>query len=62
MSKTKQKLVRLNSPQAAQEMQDEIFRKMSPADKKIKLAADLWRLAKAIDGDKIDFRNGTVKK
>ncbi|OGD33110.1 hypothetical protein A3C78_02480 [Candidatus Azambacteria bacterium RIFCSPHIGHO2_02_FULL_45_18] len=46
MPKTKQK--------SAQDIQDEIFRKMS-SDRKIKLAADLWRLAKAIDSDKIKY-------
>ena len=39
----------------AQEIQDEIFRKMS-ADKKLEVAAKLWLLAKALDPDKVDFR------
>ena len=33
--------------QSAQEMQNDIFRRM-PAERKIKLAADFWRLAGAI--------------
>ena len=40
---------------SAQDIQDDVFRKMS-ADKKLKIAAGLWLLAKAIDPDKIDFR------
>ena len=44
----------------AQEIQDDIFRKMS-ANRKIKLGSDLWRLAKSLDSDKIDFRiNGSA--
>ena len=44
----------------AQSIQDEIFKKMS-ADQKIKLGSDLWRLAKSLDSDKIDFRiNGSA--
>jgi len=43
----------------AQEIQDSIFRKMS-VDRKIKLGSGFWRLAKTLDGDKIDFRiNGS---
>ena len=40
---------------SAQDIQDDIFRKMS-ADKKLEVAAGLWLLAKALDPDKIDFR------
>lgn len=36
----------------AQDIQDEIFRKMS-AEKKISVGFQLWRLAKTIVGDKI---------
>ncbi|TSC88034.1 MAG: hypothetical protein G01um10147_265 [Microgenomates group bacterium Gr01-1014_7] len=44
----------------AQQVQDEIFRKMS-ADRKIKLGSSMWRLAKELAGDKIDFRiNGSA--
>lgn len=38
----------------AQEMQDKIFRKMS-ADQKIKLGSQLWRLAKDLVGNKINY-------
>ena len=41
--------------QSAQDIQDDMFRKMS-ADKKLEVAAKLWLLAKALDADKIDFR------
>ena len=41
--------------QSAQDIQDDIFRKMS-ADKKLEIAARLWLLAKALNPDKIDFR------
>lgn len=34
-----------------QEMQDDIFRKMS-ADRKIEVASQLWRLARTLIGDK----------
>lgn len=37
-----------------QEIQDEIFRKMS-ADKKIKLGSQLWQLAKSLAGNKINY-------
>jgi len=44
----------------AQQIQDEIFRKMS-ANRKVKLGSDMWRLAKALNGEKIDFRvNGST--
>ncbi len=43
------------SKKSAQDLQDEIFRRMS-ADKKLEVASGLWRLAKALDPDKIDFR------
>ena len=42
------------STKTAQEIQDEIFKKMS-ADEKIKLGADLWKLAKELDRNKIDY-------
>ncbi|MBI3443028.1 MAG: hypothetical protein HY007_04645 [Candidatus Sungbacteria bacterium] len=41
--------------QTAQDIQDGIFQKMS-ADKKLKIAAKLWLLAKALNPEKIDFR------
>lgn len=40
----------------AQHLQNEIFRKMD-ADKKILLGSQLWRLAKALAGDKINYAN-----
>lgn len=44
----------------AQQVQDSIFRKMS-VNRKIKLGSNMWRLAKALNGDKIDFRiNGSA--
>jgi len=42
---------------SAQDRQDNIFRKMT-ADRKIEVASELWKLGKALDGNKIDFRNG----
>lgn len=43
--------------QSAQNIQDEIFRKMS-ADEKIKLGSWFWRLAKDLVGDKIRYDRG----
>ncbi|MBI2577290.1 MAG: hypothetical protein HYV77_00390 [Candidatus Wildermuthbacteria bacterium] len=37
-----------------QEIQDEIFRKMS-ADEKLKVGADLWRLAREIAPEKVRY-------
>lgn len=37
-----------------QDMQDEIFRAMS-ADRKLEVAAGLWKLARELDGVKIDY-------
>jgi len=37
-----------------QEIQDEIFRKMS-ADQRVAFGSRLWRLAKALDSEKIDY-------
>jgi len=45
---------------SAQDRQDDIFRKMS-ADKKIKLGADLWLLAKELSGDKINYGTNRPK-
>ena len=39
---------------SAQGRQDDIFRKM-PADKKLKVAASLWLLAKELAGEKINY-------
>jgi len=38
----------------SQIIQDKIFRKM-PADKKVELGSQLWRLAKDLVGDKINY-------
>lgn len=42
------------SKMSAQEMQDEIFRNMS-ADEKLKLAAGLWKLGRALNQDKANY-------
>lgn len=39
---------------SAQEVQDDIFRRMS-ADRKVELGAELWKLAKDLVGDKIHY-------
>lgn len=44
----------------AQSIQDKIFRKMS-ADKKVKLGAELWKLAKELVGDKINYARSRSK-
>lgn len=44
----------------AQEVQDEIFQKMS-ADRKIELGAQLWQLAKTLTGNKIHYETGRSK-
>lgn len=51
----KAKLKKSFQGKSAQDIQDDIFRKMS-ADKKLEVAAGLWQLAKALDPKKIDFR------
>lgn len=43
-----------NRKKTAQEIQDDIFRRMS-ADKKIALGTQLWKLARAIVGNKINY-------
>lgn len=60
MPKAKQKMIRLNSPQAAQEMQDEIFRKMS-AEESIRLSGKFYQFARILNklGDDYDGTNGT---
>lgn len=42
------------SKKSAQDIQDDIFRKMS-ADKKVELGSQFWRLAKDLVGDKITY-------
>ncbi|MBI2062361.1 MAG: hypothetical protein HYT64_01590 [Candidatus Yanofskybacteria bacterium] len=43
-----------NNKKSAQEIQDEIFRKM-PADKKLELGSRLWLLAKELTKDKPNY-------
>lgn len=38
----------------AQEIQDDIFRKMS-VERKLEVSAQLWQLAKTLAGDKINY-------
>lgn len=45
---------------SSQERQDEIFKKMS-ADRKIEVASQLWKLAKELDGDKINYGTNRSK-
>lgn len=40
----------------AQDIQDEIFRNM-PAEKKLELGAQLWRMAMLLSGNKIKYEN-----
>ena len=42
------------SKKSAQDIQDDIFRKMS-ASRKLEVASLLWRLGKNLSGDKIDY-------
>lgn len=44
----------------AQDIQDEMFRKMS-ADRKVELGAQLWKLAKELVGDKINYARSRPK-
>ena len=45
---------------SAQDIQDEIFRKMS-ADKKIELASKLWLLGKELTNNKINYGRNRSK-
>lgn len=45
----------------AQQIQDEIFRKMS-ADQKIKLGSELWRFAKEVSGGRIFYSYDEIPK
>lgn len=49
-TRLKQKLIR----KPFQEIQDDIFRKMS-ADRKMEISSQLWRLAKDLAGGKINY-------
>ncbi len=44
----------INRKKTAQEIQDDIFRKMS-ADERIKVGSQLWRLAKELVGKKVSY-------
>ena len=44
----------------AQQIQDDIFRRMS-VNRRIKFGSSMWKFAKELAGDKIDFRmNGST--
>lgn len=58
--KMKKKMVSINSPQTAQEIQDEIFRKMS-ADRKVLLGSQFWRLGKELANKKISYGTNRSK-
>jgi len=49
------KLIKKFMGKSAQDIQDDIFRRMS-ADRRIEVASQLWRLAKELDHEKIDYR------
>ena len=42
------------SNKSPQDIQDDIFKKMSP-DKRIEYGSQLWKLAKSLVGDKINY-------
>ena len=44
---------------SGQEIQDEIFQKMT-VDQKIAFGSRLWRLAKELDSDKIDYGSNRI--
>ena len=48
------KLMNKREEKTSQEVQDDIFRRMS-ADKKIELGSQLWQLGKDLVGDKINY-------
>jgi len=50
----------IKKTRSAQEMQDDIFRKMS-ADKKVELGSAFWRLAKDLVGNKINYGTNRPK-
>lgn len=49
-----------SNKKSAQEIQDEIFRKMTP-DKKIELGSRLWLLAKELAKEKVCYGNNRPK-
>ena len=50
------KILKISDKKSAQEIQDEIFRKMS-ADRKLEISSQLWQLAEELAGNKV--RHGT---
>ncbi|MBI4708863.1 MAG: hypothetical protein HY764_01505 [Candidatus Portnoybacteria bacterium] len=52
------KFKQIKKRRTAQEIQDDIFRTMS-ADRKIDVGSQLWRLAKELVGNKINYNHGT---
>lgn len=44
----------MTKKKSAQDIQDDIFRKMS-ADRKVEIGSQLWLLAKELDEHKIDY-------
>jgi len=56
------KELKIKIKKSAQEMQDEIFRKMT-VDQKLELAVGLWRLGRELSADKINYaRNHRPQK
>ncbi|MFA6917765.1 MAG: hypothetical protein WC285_02930 [Candidatus Gracilibacteria bacterium] len=51
----------IKTTKTAQDIQDDVFRKMS-ADKKLEVWVGLWRLAKELTGDKITYGTNGSKK
>jgi hypothetical protein len=50
----------MQKTQSAQEIQDNVFRKMS-ADEKLKLASGLWLLARELDKEKTRYGNNRAQ-
>lgn len=48
-------------PKTAQDIQDDIFRRMS-ADERLQVWAGLWRLAKDLAGDKLNYGTNRSKR
>ena len=46
--------------QLAQDLQDELFRRMS-ADKKVAVGSSLWKPGKELGGDKVDYARNRSK-
>jgi len=61
MRKQNLKKQKTQMKKSAQDIQDEIFRKMS-ADKKIELGSKLWQLAKDLVGNKINYASNRSQK